>query len=147
MFWIIATIIGLICAIIARSKGRSVIGWFLIGFFLGLIGLIIMLVVSNKKDEKQKHEQLQNEQRRLHEQLRQERLKNEQFRKHAQSRLDAHDNVLELDTRQTSTGMDNEVLQLLDDRHRQPEIEQEPLQHESDEDDDRLASNDPYNVY
>ena len=30
------------CPIIARSKGRSAVGWFFGGLFLGVIGLIIV---------------------------------------------------------------------------------------------------------
>lgn len=99
MFWIIALILGVICAAIANSKGRSAIGWFFIGFFFGILGLIIVLVVGNLKDARQKEMEMQNEQRRLREQLRQERIKNDQFRKHTQVRLDTHDNALGLETR------------------------------------------------
>ncbi|MBN1766453.1 MAG: DUF4339 domain-containing protein [Sedimentisphaerales bacterium] len=99
---VIALICGVITALLAHHKGRNAIGWFFCGFFLGIIGLIICLVVSNKKDERMKEEQLIHEQRRLTEQLRQERIKNEQFRKHAQIRMDAHDQVLQMDTKNTS---------------------------------------------
>ena len=39
MYLIIAVIIGVICAIIANSKGRSEIGWFFIGFHNGFLSL------------------------------------------------------------------------------------------------------------
>ena len=43
LFGTINTIISMIaCPIIASKKGRSVVGWFFGGFFLGLIGLIIV---------------------------------------------------------------------------------------------------------
>ena len=99
MFWIIALILGVICAAIANSKGRSVIGWFFIGFLFGILGLIIVLVVGNFKDAMLKAIDMENEQRRLREQLRQERIKNDQFRKHTQGRLDTHDDALGLETR------------------------------------------------
>jgi hypothetical protein len=34
---------------IADRKGRSFLGWAAIGFFLGLIGLLLAIVVSPKK--------------------------------------------------------------------------------------------------
>ncbi len=99
MAWIILLIFGIICAAIANSKGRSVIAWFFIGFFFHILGLIIVLVVANLKDARQKEMEMEHEQRRLREQLRQERIKNDQFRKHTQVRLDTHDNALGLETR------------------------------------------------
>ena len=99
MGWIILLIFGIVCALIANSKGRSAIAWFFIGFFFGLIGLIVLLVVGNLKDARQKEMEMENEQRRLREQLRQERIKNDQFRKHTQVRLDTHDDALGLETR------------------------------------------------
>ncbi len=99
MFLLLALIFAIICALLAYHKGRNPIGWFFVGFFFGLFGLIILLVVANLKEAKAKEKQMQMEQRRLQEQLRQERLKNEQFRKHAQMRLDVHDQELKVDTR------------------------------------------------
>ena len=43
---VIWLLFAIITAIIARSKGRSAIGWFIIGFFLSFIGLIILLLVG-----------------------------------------------------------------------------------------------------
>jgi len=99
MYLLIAIIFGIICALIAQSKGRSAIGWFFIGFLTGIIGLILALVVSNLKEAEQKQAHMEMEQRRLREQLRQERLKSEQFRKYTQVRLDVHDDKLKIDTR------------------------------------------------
>ena len=115
MTWIILLIFGIICAAIAGSKGRSVIGWFFIGFFFGLLGLIIVLVLPNLKEAEQKELQMETEQRRLREQLRQERIKHEQFRKHAQARLDTHDNVLGLDTKNAIPLLETPDMQKLDD--------------------------------
>jgi len=100
-YLLIGGVIGIICALIAHSKGRSAVGWFFVGFFLGIIGLVIALLASNLEDARAKEMAMENEQRRLREQLRQERLKNEQFRKHTQLRLDSHDGALGLDTRHT----------------------------------------------
>lgn len=92
-------ICGMIAAAIAASKGRNVIGWFFGGFFLQLIGIIIVAVLSNLKEEREKHEAHRRERRRLREQLKQERVKNEAFRRHAARRLDTHDDVLQIDTK------------------------------------------------
>jgi len=111
---------GLICAVIADSKGRNPIGWFFIGFFFPLIGLILVLVLSNLKEAQDKELAMETEQRRLREQLRQERLKNEQFRKHAQIRLDTHDTALGMSTRNAPVMLPGES-EMLDDGYRAPE--------------------------
>lgn len=43
---IIWLLFGIVCAVIASNKGRSGLGWFLIGVLLGPFGLILALVVS-----------------------------------------------------------------------------------------------------
>ncbi len=120
----IYVIFGTICALLARHKGRSAIGWFFIGALFTLLGLIIILCLSNKKDEQTKYDQMQNEQRRLHEQLRQERMKNEQFRKHTQTRLDVHDQSLGIETRDASSAMlTTGDVEMLDDIDQLEELE------------------------
>ena len=48
---IIVTVISVIlCPIIAHSKGRSAVGWFFGGLFLGGIGLIIVACLSDKNN-------------------------------------------------------------------------------------------------
>ncbi len=98
---VIMTILGGISAAIASSKGRTPVGWFFGGFFLGLIGLIIVACLSNLNEEQSHRDHQSRENRRLREQLRQERMKGEAFRQHALSRLDSHDQQLGVDTRQT----------------------------------------------
>ena len=100
-----AIIVSLICAVIAAliasRKGRSVVGWAFGGFFLGLIGVIIVACLPNRKEERAHRARSEREQRRLREQLRQEKLKSEAFRRHSTARFDAHDHVLGVDTRST----------------------------------------------
>lgn len=96
---IVMAICGVIAAAIAARKGRSVVGWFFGGFFLGLIGVVIVAVISNKKQERERELRLRQQHRRLREQLRQEQIKSESFRRHAATRLDSHDQVLGVDTR------------------------------------------------
>jgi len=98
---ILMVIFGIVAAAIASSKGRTPIGWFFGGFFLGLIGVIIVACLSNLKEDQAHRDHQNRENRRLREQLRQERLKAEAFRQHTFSRLDAHDEQLGVDTKQT----------------------------------------------
>ena len=111
MQFVILAIFGTICAVVAHSKGRNPIGWFFIGFFFTLLGLILILVVSNPKKAKAVEEHMEMEQRRLREQLRQEQLKTEQLRKYAQARLDIHDRELNIDTRHAEPLMEQSQLQ------------------------------------
>ena len=103
MYLAVAAILGLIAAIIASNKGRNVVGWFFVGFLLGLIGVIIAAVMPNLKKERAKEKFAEQERRRLREQLRQERLKTEAFRQYSTARLDAHDQHLGIDTHTASS--------------------------------------------
>ncbi|MES2981250.1 MAG: DUF4339 domain-containing protein [Verrucomicrobiota bacterium] len=98
-------IFGAICAAIAHSKGRNTVGWFFLGFFFACISLIIILCLSNLKEEEAKWSANEIEQRRLREQLRQEQLKNEALRQHTVARLDIHDQKLGIDTRDVPTAL------------------------------------------
>jgi len=106
MGWIILIICGTICALVGNAKGRNPVAWFLLGFFFHIFALIAVLICSNKKEAREKEENMRMEQRRLQEQLRQERLKNEMFRKHTQTRLDTHDNILQIDSRNTQAQLE-----------------------------------------
>jgi hypothetical protein len=96
---VINLVFGAITAAIANSKGRNAVGWFFLGFFFACIALIIILCISNLKEEQAKWSANEIEQRRLREQLRQEQLKNEALRQHTVARLDLHDEKLGIDTR------------------------------------------------
>jgi hypothetical protein len=96
---ILKLIFGGVCAAIASAKGRSAVGWFFIGFIGDLIGLIIILVLSDLKAEQRRFDEINADRRRLKEQLRQERLKAESFRRYSAARLDSHDRVLGVDTK------------------------------------------------
>jgi hypothetical protein len=87
------------CAAIAKSKGRSAVGWFFAGLVITCIGLIIILCLSDEKAAARQREKAGGERRRLREQLRQERMKTEAYRRHTAARLDAHDDSLGVDTR------------------------------------------------
>lgn len=96
---IAGVICGIIASLIASHKGRSVVGWFFAGFFIGLIGIIIVACMSNRKEEQARLAHSERERRRLREQVRQERHKSEVFRQHAMGRLDSHDHTLGVDTK------------------------------------------------
>ncbi len=96
---IFGTICGVIAAAIASHKGRNVAGWFFGGFFLGIIGVIIVACLSNRKVERQYRRQAELERHRLREQLRQQRLRDDAFQRYSAARLDVHDAALGVDTR------------------------------------------------
>lgn len=43
-------IAAIICAVIAGLKGRSAIGWGILGLFFSIITLIVVIVIPSKKD-------------------------------------------------------------------------------------------------
>jgi hypothetical protein len=98
-YLVFGVIMGGAVAAIASGKGRSPVAWFFVGFFLGIIGLILVLVVSNVNQEKYLRARQDEENRRLREQLRQERVKHETLREYTMRRLDVHDHVLGVDTK------------------------------------------------
>ena len=100
---IIGVVLGFIAAAIASNKGRSGVGWFFAGFFLGIIPIIIVACLSDLKEEQNRYRRDADEKRRLREQLKQEQLKNEAMRQYTVERLDAHDEALGIDTSQTQT--------------------------------------------
>ncbi|MEX0716899.1 MAG: DUF4339 domain-containing protein [Planctomycetaceae bacterium] len=102
VLWIIC---GAIAAAIAHHKGRSAIGWFFMGFFFSLIGIVIVAVLPNVREEQERQRYLDRENRRLREQLNQERVKSESFRQYASQRLDTHDRHLGVDTHQAPTAL------------------------------------------
>ena len=91
--------LGAVAAAIAHHKGRSVAGWFFAGLFLDIIGIIIVAVLPNLKEEQANRDRVASENRRLREQVRQERIKAETYRQYSMGRLDAHDGALGIDTR------------------------------------------------
>jgi hypothetical protein len=91
-------VFGLICALIADSKGRSGVGWFFIGFFFSIIALVLVLVVSDLKTINNRHRDLQIDNRRLRERLRKDRQTSDQRHVETVARLGHHDRALGVDT-------------------------------------------------
>lgn len=89
---------GAVCAMIADSKGRSALGFFFVGFFLGCIGLIIILCLDNVKEREERHEVLRRQNQRLREQLKKDRAVADRRHQESVQRLTAHDRALGLDT-------------------------------------------------
>jgi hypothetical protein len=95
---IIMAIFGIICAVIAQSRGRSAVGWFFIGLFFSCLGLIILLVIPDLKVQEEERQRMALENRRLREQIRKDRMVADQRHDESERRLTAHDRVLNLDT-------------------------------------------------
>ena len=89
---------GGICAVIANGRGRSGVAWFLLGFFLDCVGLIILLVIPDLRIEQERHNRVARENRRLREQLRKDRMVADARHEDAQRRFVAHDRALGVDT-------------------------------------------------
>jgi len=98
-------IMGVICSVIARNRGRNPLGWFFIGLVGGCIGLILVLVLPDLNKEQEILDKERRRRRRVEEELAQERMKNQAFRGHASNRLDAHDDALGVDTRTAAASM------------------------------------------
>ncbi len=109
-YLIVGVICGIISALIASNKGRNAFGWFFGGFFLGIIGIVIVAVISNPKQERAQRDLDDVEYQRMRERLAQEKIKTETFRKHAAGRLDAHDGALGMDTRAIAGPNDSPAL-------------------------------------
>src|SRR5262245_32653050 len=91
-------VMGVICALIANSRGRSAVGWFFVGFFASCIGLILVLVLPDLKVEQERQRRLADENRRLRERLRKDRIVADQRHAEISRRVGAHDVALGVDT-------------------------------------------------
>ena len=89
---------GIICAMIAQTRGRSAVGWFFIGFFLSCIGVILVLVLPDLRQEQQRIEKLRREHLRQKEKQRKDRQVADQRYAEISRRIDTHDRALGLDT-------------------------------------------------
>ena len=100
VYLVVWTIFGVICALIGQHRGRSGLAWFFIGFFLQIIGLILVLVLANLKKEEARQLQFQRENRRLRERLHKDRQTSDQRHSQVHHRLGLHDQTLDIDTSQ-----------------------------------------------
>lgn len=86
------------CALIANNRGRSSVAWFFIGFFFSCLALIILLCITDLKQEEERDRRHQQETRRLREQIAKERQVADSRHAEVGRRLVAHDQVLGVDT-------------------------------------------------
>lgn len=95
---VVMAVMGVVCALIANSRGRSSVGWFFVGFLGGCIGLILVLVLPDLKVEQERQRRLADENRRLRERLRKDRIVADQRHAEISRRVGAHDVALGVDT-------------------------------------------------
>ena len=96
---LVAAAVGVVCALIANSRGRSAVGWFFIGALAPcFIGLILVLVLPDLKVEQERQRRLADENRRLRERLRKDRIVADQRHLEISRRVGAHDVALGVDT-------------------------------------------------
>ena len=90
------------CSILADCRGRSALGWFFIGLFLNVIGIILLLVLGEENEESSRSEGQQKRTRKVEEQLRHERSRRQDLEREveaARQRIDLHDQALGIETR------------------------------------------------
>jgi len=100
--FVITTCFGVACALIAKQRGRSPVGWFFVGFFASCVGLILVLVLPDLKKQQAEFERLKAQNRMLKERLDKDRMVADQRHGEIAGRLRAHDRVLGLDTAQAA---------------------------------------------
>lgn len=91
-------VFGIVCAVVAPSRGRSALAWFFIGVATQCLGIVLIFVLPNLKEEHEKQRRRDEETRRLREQLKKERQVADQRHDNVHGRLGAHDLALGLDT-------------------------------------------------
>lgn len=91
-------VFGIVCAALATGRGRSPVGWFFLGMLLDCLGLIVLLVIPNLKEEEAKRQRHEAQTRKLREQLKKERQVADERHQAHDARLGAHDRALGLDT-------------------------------------------------
>lgn len=94
----VGILFGVVCALIAQSRGRSAVGWFFIGFFTSCIGLVLVLVLPDVAAEDERRARLEVENRRLRELVRKDRQVADSRHVELSRRLETHDRALGLDT-------------------------------------------------
>jgi len=87
-------LIGGVTAYVASTKGRNVVGWFVVGFFFNCIGLVLILVIGDEGAQND----LKRENRRLREKLRMDRTVADRRHRETEKRLEVHDVALGVDT-------------------------------------------------
>ena len=97
-------VFGVICGMIANSRGRSGVGWFFIGAFLHCFALVLLLVLPDLKVLEERDRELRRENRRLREQLKKDRAVADARYQETNRRITAHDRALGVDTATHAVG-------------------------------------------
>jgi len=95
---VIYAVFGIVCAVVAPSRGRSATAWFFIGGATQCLGIVLIFVLPNLKEEQERQRRRDEETRRLREQLKKERQVADQRHDNVHGRLGAHDRALGMDT-------------------------------------------------
>ena len=94
----IHVLMGVICAVVASSRERSPVGWFILGFFLHCFGILLVSLLPDLGAERTKFEKLRSENRRLRERVKKDRQVSDHRQVELNRRLEAHDQALGMDT-------------------------------------------------
>ena len=94
----IYSVFGVICAVVAPSRGRSPIGWFFIGVATQCLGVRLVCLRPNLKREEERRRRRDAETRKLREQLKKERQTADERHNANRTRLGIHDRALRVDT-------------------------------------------------
>lgn len=94
----IMAVMGILCAFIAHSRGRSAVGWFFIGLFFSCLGLIVLLVIPDLKKLEAEKAKMLKENRRLRGEVRLNREAANRQSSEVAARLKVHDRALGIDT-------------------------------------------------
>lgn len=104
----------LIPAYLAKNRGREPVFWYIFGFFSWLLAVILLLVLPNVKEQREREQQVDRRAQRLQEELDSERRRSERYRLEAEHRLDAHDKILGVHTRPGLPGAVSAAARLTD---------------------------------
>jgi len=97
-YLVFAILMGVVCSLVANSRGRSALGWFFIGFFFGIFALIVLFVIPDLKELEAREQRLRNENRLLREQVKSHRVVADLRHDRQERRLTVHDRALGVDT-------------------------------------------------
>jgi hypothetical protein len=95
---LVGGVFGGICAAVAHSRGRNAVGWFFVGFLTSCVGLIIVLVLPDLREQEARERRQQQQTRQMREELKMHRAIADQRHQETIGRLGVHDRALGIDT-------------------------------------------------
>jgi len=111
---VVRLLFGVCCGMLASSRGRSGVGWGILGFLFVCLPLGLLLLLNDLTVEEDRHRKLRRENLRLREQLKKDRAVADARQASTEQRLTAHDRALGLDTAPASLdGPEQDVPPLL----------------------------------